>query len=81
MAIAGLGQGFSVALMLSSIEVAAYVAVGMIVWNYFVRPEEERFMHRVFGADFERYRSVVRCWMPRRNRFPLQPHKDLEPMR
>lgn len=69
MAMSGLGQGFSVAIVLSSIAVAAYVAVGLFVWNYIVRPEEERFMRKVFKTDFERYRSNVGCWIPRKRRF------------
>ncbi len=69
MAIAGLGQGFSVAIALQSLEVAAYVVVGMLVWNYFVRPEEERYMSRVFGAAFDRYASAVKCWIPRGSKY------------
>ncbi len=69
MAIAGLGQGASVALFLRSPEVAAYVVVGMLVWNYFVRPEEERYMSHVFGAEFDRYRKGVKCWLPRFGRY------------
>jgi protein-S-isoprenylcysteine O-methyltransferase Ste14 len=69
MAVAGLGQGFSVALALRSPEVAAYVVIGMLIWNYFVRPEEERYLQSVFGVDFEHYRSQVRCWIPRGRAF------------
>jgi len=66
MAISGLGQGFSVAFILSSIPVTVYVATGILIWNYFVRPKEERFMQEAFGADFEKYRDEVGCWIPRK---------------
>ena len=42
MAVAGLGQGVAVALILTSMEVALYCIVGMLIWNYFVRPVEEK---------------------------------------
>jgi len=41
MAIAGLGQGMAVALFSESPEVALYVLLGLLVWNSFVRPDEE----------------------------------------
>lgn len=65
MAIAGLGQGFSVSILLTSIPVAIYVVLGMFVWNYFVRPEEERHLQQMFGVNYEKYRANVRCWLPR----------------
>ena len=73
MAIAGLGQGASVAVLLQSPEVAAYVVVGMLVWNFFVRPEEERYMSHIFGAEFEHYRRAVKCWVPRFRRYSAAP--------
>ncbi len=67
MAIAGIGQGFCVALALQSGWVAAYVALGMFVWNAVVRPEEERFMENTFGIPYTHYRNAVQCWLPRRS--------------
>jgi len=55
-----------------------YVMVGMLVWNFFVRPEEERFLHRVFGEDYERYRLAVRCWWLRGNKYNVQPKQKPE---
>ena len=52
--------------------------VGMLVWNFFVRPEEERFLHRVFGEDYERYRLAVRCWWLRGNKYNVQPKQKPE---
>jgi len=75
MAIAGLGQGFSVALFLQSPEVAAYVVIGMLVWNYFVRPEEERYMSSVFGEEFDSYRLAVRCWFPTNKKYSVEPSR------
>jgi protein-S-isoprenylcysteine O-methyltransferase Ste14 len=65
MAMAGLAQGLGVALLLESWEVAAYVVVGGLVWNFFIRPGEERMLARDFGEEFEAYRRQVRCWIPR----------------
>jgi len=64
MAIAGLGQGLGVAVMTRSPEVAAYVVVGMIVWNYLVRPVEEDELRQTFGDDYMNYAKRVRCWIP-----------------
>lgn len=66
MAVAGLGQGFSVALFLGSLPVALYVAVGMMVWHFFVRPEEEIFLTREFGEAYRVYQREVPCWVPRK---------------
>lgn len=73
MAIAGLGQGLSVAIVLRSLEVAAYVAVGLLLWQCFVRPEEERYLQNQFGDEYARYRESIRCWMPRSHRFNPRP--------
>ena len=69
MAMAGLGQGFSVALALSSFEVAAYVVVGMLVWNYFLRSGEETYMQVIFGTAYDHYQGAAKCWIPRRNKY------------
>ena len=71
MAIAGLGQGSSVAIGLQSVEVGVYVLVGIIIWNYFVRPEEESYMANTFGDAFLQYQSSVRCWLPR-----IKPYRE-----
>jgi protein-S-isoprenylcysteine O-methyltransferase Ste14 len=65
MAIAGLGQGIAVALWMGSPWVAPYVVAGGLVWNYGVRPLEERHLRREFGGEFDTYVRTVRCWWPR----------------
>lgn len=65
MAVAGLAQGFSVALILGSWAVAIYTLLGMLVWNFFVRPGEEANLELRFGKAFQQYRREVRCWIPR----------------
>ncbi|PPH07603.1 hypothetical protein C5C86_13815 [Rathayibacter sp. AY1E4] len=66
MAVAGIVQGAAVGLLLSSWLVVLYALLGAVVWNQAVRPLEEADLAARFGADFERYRSRVRCWVPRR---------------
>jgi protein-S-isoprenylcysteine O-methyltransferase Ste14 len=65
MAIAGLGQGIAVALWMGSPWVALYVIAGGLVWNYGVRPLEERHLREQFGGEFDNYARRVRCWWPR----------------
>lgn len=65
MAITSIAQGVAVGMMLSSWMVVAYAVAGAVVWNYAVRPHEEADLAAKFGADFERYRDEVRCWIPR----------------
>lgn len=65
MAVAGISQGAAVGLMLGSWLVVAYAVVGSLLWNYAVRPHEEADLERRFGAEFQRYRHSVRCWIPR----------------
>jgi len=66
MAIAGFGQGVVVALGLGSWLVLAYATLGSAIWNWVVRPSEEADLARNFGAEYERYRAAVTCWIPRR---------------
>lgn len=65
MAVAGLGQGAAVGVWLGSWVVLAYVCAGAAVWQLVLRPVEERDLAQRFGAAYERYRSAVRCWLPR----------------
>jgi protein-S-isoprenylcysteine O-methyltransferase Ste14 len=73
MAVAGIAQGVGVGLMLSSWLVVAYAVIGSVLWNYAVRPSEEADLERRFGAEFQRYRATVRCWIPRLPRGPRRP--------
>lgn len=72
MAIAGLGQGMGVAIVLGSSAVAGYVLIGLVVWNYVVRPEEETYLLESFGEPFSNYRNAVRCWIPRWTKYAPQ---------
>jgi protein-S-isoprenylcysteine O-methyltransferase Ste14 len=65
MAIAGLTQGACVALLLQSWFALAMIPAGFVVWNYGVRPLEERHLELVFGEEFRRYKREIRCWIPR----------------
>jgi protein-S-isoprenylcysteine O-methyltransferase Ste14 len=65
MAVAGLTQGAAAGVWLGSWLVLAYVAAGMVVWNWGVRPLEERDLERRFGPAFDAYRAEVKCWFPR----------------
>lgn len=62
MAMAGLTQGAAVAVTLGSYIVLAYVAVGVLVWNYLVRPLEEENLRERFGLPYEVYCRNVACW-------------------
>jgi protein-S-isoprenylcysteine O-methyltransferase Ste14 len=66
MAIAGLAQGFGVALMLGSLAVALYVAAGGLFWNVVLRPLEEARLTAQFGDAYRRYQREVPCWVIRR---------------
>jgi len=65
MAVAGIVQGVAVGLVVSSWLVVVYAVVGSVIWNLAVRPQEEADLEARFGDDFRRYRSAVRCWVPR----------------
>jgi protein-S-isoprenylcysteine O-methyltransferase Ste14 len=65
MAIAGIVQGAAVGLILSSWLVIAYAVAGSMVWNYAVRPLEERDLEERFGDEFLQYQNAVGCWLPR----------------
>lgn len=65
MALSGLGQGFSVGLVLGSPSVLIYSILGGYLWNCQVRPREEADLVSRFGAAYEEYRRHVRCWFPR----------------
>lgn len=65
MAVAALGQGLAVAMILGSWLTAGYMAIGTIYWHLAVRPAEELDLQARFGAAYEMYRARVRCWVPR----------------
>jgi protein-S-isoprenylcysteine O-methyltransferase Ste14 len=71
MAISGIGQGLAVGLFLGSPLVLLYALMGGAIWQMIFRQLEEEDLHEKFGADFEKYRANVCCWIPRLKRFEL----------
>jgi len=72
MAVAGLVQTVGVGFWLGSWVVSVSAVVGAVIWNTFIRPEEEADLAIRFGHDYDEYRDVVRCWIPTR-RFVAHP--------
>ena len=64
MAIAGIGQGISIAIAFWSLPVLVYSLLGVAVWHFAVRPCEERDMLTRFGEPYRQYRQDVMCWCP-----------------
>lgn len=65
MAVAGIGQGLAVGLMLGSWLVVVYALLGSLAWNWAIRPHEEADLASRFGSEFEAYRERVSCWWPK----------------
>lgn len=65
MAVAGIGQGLAVALAWGSVSIFIYTLIGVIVWQWVVRPMEEENLLSRFGPSYTRYRAAVACWLPR----------------
>jgi protein-S-isoprenylcysteine O-methyltransferase Ste14 len=64
MAISGIVQGGAIGLVFGSWLVVVYALAGSLLWNYAVRPHEERDLEERFGDEYRRYRDKVRCWVP-----------------
>lgn len=75
MAIAGLAQGVAVGLYLGSPAVVLYALAGVGLWNYGVRPWEEKDLEQRFGPAYDHYRKSVRCWIL--HRYPYTPPGQL----
>jgi protein-S-isoprenylcysteine O-methyltransferase Ste14 len=80
MALAGLGQGFAVAMGAGSWLLLAYVVAGGLLWNYGLRPSEERDLLRRFGASYADYRRSVRCWIPALRPYPRAAESMRQPL-
>ena len=67
MAVAGVGQVFSMALLTTSYLILVYGILGVIIWHYGVRPYEEQDMELRFGKPYVKYKKEVKCWLPNLN--------------
>ncbi len=65
MVVAGIAQGIAVGMFLGSWLVIIYSLCGALVWDWIIRPWEERDLVSRFGHSYEDYRRHVRCWVPR----------------
>ncbi len=65
MAIAGIGQGISIALIFQSLPILTYSLIGALFWHCVVRPIEERDLTARFGNAYTEYRRSVSCWIPK----------------
>ena len=64
MAVAGIGQGICVGLIMGSLVVVAYAVSGAFLWHLFVRPLEESDLQERFGQAYVDYKSRISCWVP-----------------
>jgi protein-S-isoprenylcysteine O-methyltransferase Ste14 len=65
MAVAGIGQGIAVGIILGSTLVIIYALSGAFLWHFLVKPSEEADLLTRFGKDYQEYQRKVKCWLPR----------------
>jgi len=65
MAVAGIGQGIAVGMVLGSGLVVAYSLAGAVIWHVWVRPHEEADLLNRFAEDYRRYRDSTNLWIPK----------------
>lgn len=65
MALAGIGQGVSVGIILGSPFVIIYAISGAFLWHYLVKPSEEADLLGRFGEKYVEYCKHVKCWVPK----------------
>lgn len=65
MVVTALVQSTGVALMVGSPTALTLPVGSAFLWNWILRPSEERFLSGRFGSSYEHYRRSVRCWVPR----------------
>lgn len=65
MAVAGIGQGLAISIYFVSIHILIYALIGALIWQFAVRPLEEKNMSLRFGEEYEKYKKTVFCWLPR----------------
>jgi protein-S-isoprenylcysteine O-methyltransferase Ste14 len=76
MAVSGIAQGLAVALFLGSPLVVIYALMGSMIWQLIFRPLEEDDLLKRFGPDYERYREMVKCWLPRTRPYQMDGTAD-----
>ena len=70
MAIGGLGQGLSIALLYQSLALLAFYSLGILLWHFIIRPIEEKDLESRFGQDYRNYKATVRLWWPKKKSRP-----------
>jgi len=80
MAMVSFVQGAAVGVALGSPAVLAYVAVGILIWNFGARPWEEADLLERFGAEYALYRRRVRCWRVRLRPYDPGREEDEPPL-
>ena len=70
MAVSAINQLLGIAAALGSPGCVVLAIGGGVVWHVLIRPPEERYLAATFGAEYERYRAAVRCWIPRWPPYP-----------
>lgn len=66
MAVSGCTQALGVALLVGSPSYYLVPAAGALLWQFVIRPSEERFLLQRFGDPYARYRDAVPLWVPAR---------------
>ena len=70
--IAGIGQGLAAGLIVGSYLVLLYVAVGVAIWNFVLRPIEEADLAHRFGRSYIDYFQSIHAWLP-----SLRPYRSM----
>ena len=58
------------------VDVAIYALMGSLVWQLIFRPLEEDDLRGRFGKEYEEYSRVVKCWIPRTERYQIEGTTD-----
>ena len=64
MAVSGIIQGLGIAFWCGSVAILVYVAVGVLVAEFVIRPWEESDLEARFGYDYREYSKRVSRWFP-----------------
>jgi len=65
MALSGVVQSLGSALLFATPTALLIPVLGVVAWQFAMRPPEERFLAERFGDEYEQYRRAVKCWVPR----------------